>query len=154
MVRVEKWNTNWPPRIRRTLRFKPWANGHLTTQWEVVYTMDCEVVPGLYKICNWLLNSSRNHFSLHQGKKNARVIMKFEVPKIYILRPALAWSNGFSSGNDKRGALVEKGKGPYHRNIPMIFFNERLLEEKMKTREWSNLIPPPLQNCPFWAYIY
>jgi hypothetical protein len=39
------------------------------------------------------------------------------------------------------GALVEKGKGPWQRNVViikkvMIFLGE----DKMKTREWSNLI--------------
>ena len=28
----------------------------------------CEVVPRPYEICDWLLNSSRDHFSFHQGK--------------------------------------------------------------------------------------
>ena len=46
--------------------------------------MDHEVVPRPRRICDWLLNSSRVHFSLHQGK-NVKVIMEFEVPKdIYI----------------------------------------------------------------------
>ena len=31
--------------------------------------MNNEVVPRPCKICGWLLNSSRNHFDLHQGKK-------------------------------------------------------------------------------------
>ena len=30
--------------------------------------MDHEVVPKPYKICNWLLNLSWDHFGLHQGK--------------------------------------------------------------------------------------
>jgi hypothetical protein len=35
----------------------------------VVYTMDHEVVPRPCKICDWLLNSSWDHFDLDQGKK-------------------------------------------------------------------------------------
>ena len=31
--------------------------------------MDHEVIPMLYKICDWLLNLSQEHFSLHRGKK-------------------------------------------------------------------------------------
>ena len=30
--------------------------------------MDHEVVPRPYKLCDWLLNSSHDHFGLHQGK--------------------------------------------------------------------------------------
>ena len=32
------------------------------------------------QICDWLLNSSQDHFGLHQGK-NVRVTMEFKVPK-------------------------------------------------------------------------
>ena len=48
--------------------------------------MDHEVVPGSCKSIDWLLNSSQDHFGLHQ-EKNVRVIMEVEVPKGYILRP-------------------------------------------------------------------
>ena len=48
-----------------------------------VYIMDHEVVLGLYKICEWLLEFSQDHFGLHYGK-NVRVIMEFEVPKRHI----------------------------------------------------------------------
>ena len=53
-----------------------------------VYTMDREVVLRPCKICDWLLNSSRDHFGLHQGE-NVIVTMEFEVPKRHILRPTL-----------------------------------------------------------------
>ena len=46
----------------------------------VVHTMDHEVVPRPWNICEWLLNSSRDHFGLHQGK-NYRVTMGFKIPK-------------------------------------------------------------------------
>ena len=36
----------------------------------LAYTMDHEVIPKPSKICDWMLNLSRDHFSLHQGKKN------------------------------------------------------------------------------------
>ena len=39
--------------------------GHLG----VVYTMDHEVVPRPYKFYDWMLNSSQDHFNLHQRKK-------------------------------------------------------------------------------------
>jgi hypothetical protein len=47
--------------------------------------MDHEVIPRPCKICDWLLNSSRDHFGLHQ-QKNVIVTMEFEVPKRHVLR--------------------------------------------------------------------
>jgi hypothetical protein len=55
----------------------------------VAYIMDHEVVPRPNKICNWLLNSSRDHFGLHQGQ-NVRVTMEYEIPKGHILRHTLS----------------------------------------------------------------
>ena len=49
----------------------------------VVYIMDHEIAPRSCTIWDWLLNSSWDHFGLHQGK-NDRVTMKFEVPKRHI----------------------------------------------------------------------
>ena len=54
-----------------------------------VYTMDHEVVPMPFRICDWLFKLSWDHFGLHQGK-NVRVTLKFEIPKIHILRPTLS----------------------------------------------------------------
>ena len=51
--------------------------------------MDHKVVSRPYKICDWLLNSSRDHFGSHQ-EKTIRVTMEFEVPKRHILRSALS----------------------------------------------------------------
>ena len=51
----------------------------------VVYTMDHEVVPRPCRICERLLNPSRDHLSSHQGE-NARETMEFEIPKRHILR--------------------------------------------------------------------
>ena len=49
-----------------------------------------EVVPCFSKICDWLpLNSSQDHFSLHQ-ENNIRVIMEVEVPKRFISMHALS----------------------------------------------------------------
>ena len=69
--------------------------------------------------------------------------MEFKVPKRHILRPTypLTWCNKFCGGRGKRGALVEKarahGKESCCNKFLMIFF---FGEEKMKTRERSNLI--------------
>ena len=54
----------------------------------VVYTMDKEVIPRPCRYCDWLLNSSWDHFHLHRGK-NVKVIMEFEVPNEHSLRPTL-----------------------------------------------------------------
>jgi hypothetical protein len=36
----------------------------------------------------------------------------------------MSWSNGFCSERGKRGGMVGKGRGPWHRNVVIIFFNE------------------------------
>ena len=45
--------------------------------------MDHEVISRLYRICDWMLNSSRDHFGLRQGKY-VIVIMEFKVPRRHI----------------------------------------------------------------------
>ena len=67
---------------------------------------------GLVKFCDWLLNSSRDHFGFYQGK-NVKVTMKSRSPKDIFegLHYPLTWSNAFCSGRGKKGGMVEKGKG-------------------------------------------
>ena len=48
-----------------------------------------KVVLGLCKSVDWLLNSSRDRYGLHQGK-SVRVTMEDEIPKRRILRPTLS----------------------------------------------------------------
>ena len=67
--------------------FSTWSS--FTLHLLIVYIVDHEFVPRPCKICDWLLNSSRDHSGLHQGW-NVRVIMEFEVPKRHILRPTLS----------------------------------------------------------------
>jgi hypothetical protein len=55
---------------------------HCMFYYGVVYTMDHEVVP-------WPLNSSWDHFGLHQ-RKHVKVTMEIDVPKTQILRPTLS----------------------------------------------------------------
>ena len=50
----------------------------------VVYTMDHEVVPRSYKIYDWLLNLSRDHFGLHQGNNCQSVHGVRGPPKTYL----------------------------------------------------------------------
>ena len=72
--------------------------------------MDHEVVPRACKICDWLLNSSRDHFGLYQGK-NDRVTVEFEVPKGHLLRPTL------STDMVQRVLWWERQKGHYGKEM-------------------------------------
>jgi hypothetical protein len=52
--------------------------------------------------------------------------MEFEIPKRHILRLTLfidMVQRIFAVGRGKRGTLVEKGKGPWQRNVVLINFN-------------------------------
>ena len=65
--------------------------------------MDHEVVPMPCKICDWLLNSSQDHFGLHQ-EQNIGVTMKFEVLKeTYFKACIVHWHGptGFAVGEAK-----------------------------------------------------
>ena len=82
----------------------------------VVYTMDHEVVLRLCKICDWLLNLSNDHFSLHQGKNFYSDHGVLRSPK-YIFK-GIHYSLTYSPtcllvGEANRGALVgKKTRGP------------------------------------------
>ena len=100
--------------------------------------MDHEVVMRPCRIRDWLLNLSRNHFSLHQGK-NVRVTMEFQVPKRHISLPTIStnmvqhvlrweWQKRCSSSSWQRYDLI---------NFLMSFFWGNV---KTKTRGWSNFI--------------
>ena len=64
----------------------------------VVYIMENEVIPCSFNTCDWLLNSSRGHFGLHQEKKMWEWPWNLRSPKglISSLHYLLAWSNAFS----------------------------------------------------------
>ena len=63
-------NTYYAQNFHRTPVERWYWNTYLVPTWlGVVYTMDRKVVPRSCKICDWLLNSSRDHFSLYQGEK-------------------------------------------------------------------------------------
>jgi hypothetical protein len=102
------------PHLQRVLPCKhPYHIGDLG----VVYIMDHEVVPRPCKICDWLLNSSEDHFILHQGK-NVKAVMELEVPKRHMLRPTLStdmvqwvfwWERQKRySGKNKHGPTAKK----------------------------------------------
>ena len=67
--------------------------------------MEQVVVLMPYKICDLLLNSSRNQFGLHQEKK-CQSDHEVRGPKRHILRPTL--SIKFCDGRGNIGALVKK----------------------------------------------
>ena len=54
---------NWNP-ISQNIAF-----GRCQGSLGVVYIMEHEIIPCSSKICDWPLNSSRDHFSLHQEKE-------------------------------------------------------------------------------------
>ena len=52
----------------------------------------------------------------------------------------LTWTNMFYGGRSKRGTLVKESKGPWQRNVVIMYFNDSFWgEEKMKTREHKNI---------------
>lgn len=72
------------------------------------------------KICDWLSNSSQDHFNLHQ-EENVMVIMKLEVPQRLILHYPVPWSNGFCGERLKKKFSAIKVKGPWQRNVVLTF---------------------------------
>ena len=102
--------------------------------------MDHEVVSRPCKKCDWLLNSSHDHFGLHQGK-NVRMTREFEVPKRHILGPTLStdmvkrvlrWERQSRCyGRKRQGPIADK----YYCNG---FWMNYFWEEKMKTKEDKN----------------
>jgi hypothetical protein len=102
--------------------------------------MDHEVVPRPCMICDWLLNSSQDHFGLHQGK-NVRVTMESKVLNRHILRPTLStdmiqrvlrWEKQKRCSRRKRqGPMVRKS---CYNKILLNFFRGREDEDKRKQR--------------------
>ena len=123
------------------------------------YTTHHEVVPRPYKICDWLLKSSRDHFGLHQRKQTSQSIMEFELPKRHILRPTLSTDmvQRVLMGERQKGALVETCKDPWHKMNVNIRFEWFFSWEEKRTqwnrKEWSSSIFFFFQICPFWTYI-
>ena len=78
----------------------------------VVYTMDHGIVPRPCKLCDWLLNSSWDHFGLHQ-EFFFKVNMKFEVPKTCILNAYIIHRHGptaFAVGEAKEVLWQKKAR--------------------------------------------
>ena len=64
--------------------------------------MDHKVVPRPYRICDWLLNSSKDHFGLHQGK-NVKVTTEFAFPGLH-------YPTGFVVGEAKEVLQLKKAR--------------------------------------------
>ena len=103
-----------------TLRYTH-SQTHKATKWGwgAVYTMDPKVVPRLCKICDWLLNSSWDHFSLHQWKK-CQSDHGVQGPQKTCYKAYIIHQHGLCDGRGKRGPLLEKGKDPWQRNDVII----------------------------------
>jgi hypothetical protein len=85
--------------------------------------MDHKVIPRLCKICDWLLNLSRDHFGLHQGKKKCQRDHGVQGPQNVYEKAYIIYSHGptgFVLGEPKRGVLVEKGRGTWQKNVVVV----------------------------------
>ena len=89
--------------------------------------MDHEVIRRPCKICGWLLNSSSDHFSLHQGT-NVGVTVEFEVPKDILLRLALPTDmiQQLLLWKWQKKCYGRKGQGPMAKNVILINFSNLL----------------------------
>ena len=116
-----------------------------------VYSMDHEVVPRPCKICDWLLNLSWDYFGLHQGQKCQSDHGSRGFQKTCFRAYIIHWHgpSDFAAGVAKRGALIEKGKGPWRRNILIIKFSieffiggGREVEDKRRQKNGQTWISP------------
>jgi hypothetical protein len=108
----------------------------------VVYTTDrpWSHPKALWKYVDWLLDSSRDHFGLHQGE-NIEWLWSSRFPKDIIVQGMhypLTWSNGFCGGRGERGALVGEREKKAHDRAMLLWYklNEIVLwgQEKMKPK--------------------
>ena len=62
----------------------------------------------------------------------------------------MTWSDGFYGGRGKIGALVEKGKGPWQRNVVIMnFFGGKEDEDKGRQENGQTISFFSFQNCLF-----
>ena len=117
--------------------------------------MDHKVIPRPCKICDWLLNSSRNHFGLHQGKI-IRVIIEFKVPKRHILRPTLStdMAQRVLRWERQKRCSSRKRQGPlanncyYNKILMKCFLGGREDEDKRMDKRFYFF-----SKLPFGTYI-
>ena len=120
--------------------------------------MEHEVVPRPSKICDWLLNSSHDHFGLHQKKKCQSDHGVWGPQRTYFEAYIVHWHGPTDYWWERpKRCYIRKRQGPMTEKSCYINFFMKCFfrEEKMKTRAWSNLILIflPSQNCIFGAYI-
>ena len=96
------------------------------------------------KICNWLLNSSQDHFGLHQGR-DVIVTMESKVPKRHILRPTLSVDmvQRVLRWKRQKKCSCRKRQGPMARNccynrFLMNFFGGKEDEDKKREENGQN----------------
>ena len=120
-----------------------------------------EVVPCSPKICDWVLNLSRDHFGLYQGKKG-RVAMGFEVPNRLVFHACIIHCHGpVGFVLRKAKEIIPLQKSWDHGNeTPLIWtyiyiyyqtllkLEERREEERGGDKTWKII-----QRFAFWAYI-
>jgi hypothetical protein len=99
----------------------------------VAYNMDHEAVPRLSKICDWLLNSSQDHFGLHQGKK-CQSDHEVQGPQKTYFKAYIIHGHGptcFAMGETKK-MCSNKKKARAHVSIMNVFGGK---EDKDKRRQ-------------------
>ena len=122
--------------------------------WGVLHIMGHEVVPRPCKNCDWLLNSSRDHFGSHQGT-NVRVTTEFEVPKRHILRPTLFtyMVQHVLHWERQKRCYGEKRQGPMVEKCCHYKFWIYIWKEKMKTREDKRMVKLEFFKTTIFGHI-
>jgi hypothetical protein len=102
--------------------------------------MDHEAVPRLCKICDWLLNSSQDHFGLHQGKK-CQSDHEVQGPQKTYFKAYIIHGHVLQWERQKNVLQQEKRQGPMV--LEKCFYNECFLgEKKTKTKEDKRMVKP------------
>ena len=108
---------------------------------------DHEVAPCSSKLCDWLLNLSHDHFSLHQ-EKYVRVTMELEVPtrpifnptpSIVMMQRVLQWERQKRFSHCKCQWILTKKFHFYKRKQKKII-ETRKAEKRMRKRSNTNKI--------------
>ena len=142
--------------------------GHRTEMWRVgiyIYIIRGCLHRGpwsrpkaMWKICDWLLNSSGDHFGFHQGRI-VKAVMEFEVSKRHVLRSTVPidmvhwvlWRERQKRCYGRKGQGSMAKKCCYNK-ISMIFYlGEREDEDKRIQESGQTWFFFRLQKLPFWG---
>ena len=90
----------------------------------VVYTMNHEVIPSPCIKIDWVVELVLGPFWFTPRKTCQSDPWSSRSPTDIFqgLHYPLTWSNNFCGGRGKRGVMVEKGKGPWHKNKNTMIF--------------------------------